>query len=324
MRAARSGLFVPSDAYERAVAQTRLLVEVAHRVAEPVEALPKGCRPAALCSLYRDAVYFALVAERTGRGIGRAIEPDAASDRGEHSQQQPGQDPGQQAGSDPRRSLQELWAAASPAKLLQAAGDEATLRSVHDVLVNRSMAAATETTEQEAASVRKFVESLLWELDAPIRAVERVQLQRWTRVTLLAGVCLVAVFGGQALLRGPNLASEKRFKTSSSYAPCTAPNKCADVLLHTLQEQNPWADFDLGAVKTVRRVEITNRSDCCPERSIPLIVELSPDDKTWTQVARRDKDFATWVAKFPKRRARYVRLRVTGLQILNLDDVIVR
>jgi hypothetical protein len=321
MRKARSGLAEPSQAYERAVAQTRFLVEVARRVAEPVEALPKGSRPAVLCALYRDAATFALLAQRAGH---KKTEQDIGQSPGLQPGQPAGTDAGSRVDSDAGLDLRTLWAGAPRAKLLEAAGDEATLESLHHVLVERSTAPALDATEPDAANARKFVEALLWDLDAPIRAVERVQLQRWTRVTLLAGICLVAVFGVRVLLRGPNLASEKRFKTSSSYPPCTAPNKCFDVLLHTVQEQNPWADFDLGAVKMVHRVEVTNRSDCCPGRSIPLIVELSLDDRQWTQVARRDTDFSTWVAKFPKRRARYVRLRVPAFAILNLDDVVVR
>jgi hypothetical protein len=77
-------------------------------------------------------------------------------------------------------------------------------------------------------------------------------------------------------------------------------------------------------VKTVKRVEIKNRTDCCGDRAVPLVVEVSQDDKTWTQVARREAEFADWTAKFPKTKARYVRLRVARVAMLHLDEVKIR
>ena len=102
------------------------------------------------------------------------------------------------------------------------------------------------------------------------------------------------------------------------------PNHCGDLFFHTQPQDSPWIDFDLGAVKSVHRVEVTNRSDCCQERAIPLIVEVSVDDKQWIQVARRDTDFAAWTATFPKQKARYVRFRVPRSTTLHFDDVVIR
>jgi hypothetical protein len=294
MRQARSRVVKPSGPQERALNQARMLVEVARRVAEPVEALPQGSRPAVLCGLYRDSVYFALSAEQSVLGDGPP--PDLAA----------------------------LWAATPPEKLLKLAGDEATLAAVRNALVDRPLAAALDATEEDAARARAFAEALLWEADAPIRAVEGVHVQRWMRLAVLAAIVLVAAFGVRTLLQGPNLARDKKFKLSSVAPECAPPNKCADLLFHTQQQENPWADFDLGSVVAVERVEVTNRSDCCAERAIPLIVELSLDDKKWTQVARRDAAFSSWTAKFPKQKARFVRVRAPRNTILNLDDVIVR
>ncbi len=303
MREARARLVQPTPVQERALDQATMLVEVARRVAEPVEALPKGSRPAVLASLYRDAVYWAL------RACARASDQKDQDD--------------QQGDSDPP-GLAAVWAGASPETLLKAAGDEATLASVRNLLVDQSIPAALTATDEDIARARTFSEALLWELDASNRVVERVHVQRWTRVSLVLVVCVVAVLGMRALLRGPNLASAKLFKTSSSFPDCTAPNKCADLLFHTQPQESPWAVFDLGSVKTVRRVEVTNRSDCCADRAIPLIVEVSVDDKRWVQVARRDTAFAQWNADFPKQRARYVKFRVPRNSVLNLDDVVIR
>jgi hypothetical protein len=72
----------------------------------------------------------------------------------------------------------------------------------------------------------------------------------------------------------------------------------------------------------VRRFDITNRTDCCLERSVPLVVETSPDDKTWREVARRDAQFTTWGDSFPPDPAvRYLRVRVLRPSMLHLASV---
>ncbi|MBC8131732.1 MAG: discoidin domain-containing protein, partial [Deltaproteobacteria bacterium] len=166
--------------------------------------------------------------------------------------------------------------------------------------------------------------ALLWDLEGPVRRIEHLQVQRWTRVALVLVVLALAGLGARALLRGPNLAKAKVFKTSSAFPGCTPPNQCSDIFFHTEQQESPWIDFDLGGVKAIRQVEVTNRSDCCAERAIPLIVEVSVDDKQWIQVAKRDTDFSFWKATFPKQKARFVRMRVPRLTSLHFDDVAIR
>ena len=39
-------------------------------------------------------------------------------------------------------------------------------------------------------------------------------------------------------------------------------NSCS----HTLNEQSPWWEVDLGKAYDIKRVEITNRGDCCGNR----------------------------------------------------------
>src|SRR5262245_23471970 len=71
LREARARLPPPDEARSRALAQARLLAEVARRVAHPVEKLPIGARPAVEIALYRDAIYWATVA---GRPVGGPTE----------------------------------------------------------------------------------------------------------------------------------------------------------------------------------------------------------------------------------------------------------
>jgi hypothetical protein len=221
-------------------------------------------------------------------------------------------------------NLDQAWASATPERLVKAAGDEAKLALARAVLVERSPGEALDTTDDEAACCRGFAEALLWDLDAPTRAIERVHVQRWTRIVVVAAMVVLAAVGVRTAFRGANLAAAKVFKTSTTYVDCTPPNRCGDIFFHTLHQESPWIDFDLGAVKSVHRVEVTNRSDCCAERAIPLIVEVSLDDKTWVQVARRDVDFSSWKTDFAKHKARYVRFRVPRATSLHFDDVAIR
>ena len=69
------------------------------------------------------------------------------------------------------------------------------------------------------------------------------------------------------------------------------------------------------------RVRVLNRDDCCAERAIPLVVEVSLDRHGWHEVARRKDQFEDWTAKFSPVSARYVRLRVPRRSILHLKSV---
>jgi hypothetical protein len=124
---------------------------------------------------------------------------------------------------------------------------------------------------------------------------------------------------------GPNLIADRPFQTSTTFEQCARKGMCSDLMFHTLQQDNPWAEFDIGSVKPVHRVELTNRSDCCAERIAGVVVELSTDRKTWTEVAHNDQIFSKWSPTFPKRPARYVRVRIPRPNIvLHLDDFEVR
>jgi hypothetical protein len=182
-------------------------------------------------------------------------------------------------------------------------------------------------TAADAARARSLAEALLWESDAPRRRLSWVRTQRWMRTGAAAVAVLLAVAGVQRLVRGPDLAAGKPFRISKEWAGwpnCQTFPDCGQLMFHTDTDNNPWVEFDLGAPKKVRRVEIGNRDNCCQDRAVPLIVELSTDQKVWTQVARRDQEFVDWTAKFPPKTARYVRLKVLKESILHLISVAVR
>lgn len=292
LREARRELALPEGQRAQAAAQARLFMEVARRVAEPTESLPEGSRAAALVSLYRDALSWGLASQQPS--LAGAVDFKA------------------------------LWAAADRERLSRLAGGPEALAEAERCLLNDSAQEALRTSDGEAALVRRFSEAFLWELDAPVRKIDRVQGQRVVRLTLLAALLGLAGIGVMSLPRGADLAKDKPFTTSSVNPSCDQPRKCQNLLFHTQEERNPWVRFDLGKVYAVKRVEVKNRSDCCGERAVPLVVEISLDDQTYTEVARTEVDFSEWVAKFPSQDARYVRLRALRKTLLHLDGVTIR
>jgi hypothetical protein len=52
-------------------------------------------------------------------------------------------------------------------------------------------------------------------------------------------------------------------------------------------------------------------------------VEVSDDQKTWREVAKRTETFRTWDATFKATTARYLRLRVDGKAAFHLVKVAV-
>jgi hypothetical protein len=154
--------------------------------------------------------------------------------------------------------------------------------------------------------------------------LERTLAKRWSRLALCAGLLVLAVLGGRRLALGPNLLEDRPFRLSSSWSGCSQDAGCRDLLFHTDEQYNPWVEFDLGARKSFHRLEVTNRTDCCSERTVPLVAEISDDAATWTEIGRRDQEFTTWVLTFPPRQARYLRLRIPRNSTFHLKDVALR
>jgi hypothetical protein len=293
LRDVRAAIPNPKEARGRAAQQARLLVEVARRVADPVEALPEGSSNAVLLSIYREAVYWALAGVKAGDG-------------------------------SPTGDLAAVWAEASPDRLSAAAPDPATRETVK-TLLTAPAAGRLDVPDGELAQVRAFAEALVADIDAPRQRAERIVGQRWSRVALVAVALVLLVMGIRSLARGTNLAEDRPFRTSSAWPGCSGDPFCVGLLFCAdPSDVNPWIEFDLGSPKQVRRVDVTNREDCCRERAVPLIVETSDDQKTWSEAARQDQEFKRWSAKFPARTTRYVRLRVPRQTVFHLQEVAIR
>jgi hypothetical protein len=293
VRAARAGVVSLGPRRERALSQARLLLEVASRVRFPVERFPKGRRPAVLVALYRDAITCALAAQR------------------------PDDDP-------PPQDLQALWADAAPGDLARAAGGAAALETASRVLFEVPPWSSLDISARDADAAGALAKGLTGDVDAAQNRLDRLIAQRWLRIVLVVGVLLALALGVGRLRRGPDLAANAALRVSSSWAGCASDPPCSALLFHTDPEPNPWAELDLGAPKMIRRIDISNRTDCCSERAVPLIVESSTDRTSWTPVGRRDTEFQSWTLTFKPRLARYLKVRVPKSTAFHLKDIAIR
>jgi hypothetical protein len=128
--------------------------------------------------------------------------------------------------------------------------------------------------------------------------------------------------GPDLLLGKPWTASSKAFDCKPKEMECGGARSA--MFFHTTEEEKPWLEFDMGAVQSFSRIEVVNREDCCPERAVPLIVEVSDDKAKWREVARRTDTFREWETTIKPTAARYVRLRVDRRTSFHLIRVTLR
>jgi hypothetical protein len=97
-----------------------------------------------------------------------------------------------------------------------------------------------------------------------------------------------------------------------------------DLVFHTAEQEDPSVIIDLLAERTVEKVTVVNRADCCQDRGLPLAIDLAGPDRQFVQVAFRTSTFDVWQATFPRQKARYVRLHAKSKTILQFRDVEIR
>jgi hypothetical protein len=287
-------------------------VEVAERALRPVPALLAGPGDAPARELAREAVYFTLAAEEAIRSGALGPEPEAELP-----------------------TLHTLWARADAALLANAAGGEGMAPALEAALRLESFAEfgelAREEQARQARDLTVFARVLATNVEAPRVRVDKLYFRRIFRTGgLLALLVLVLVLVLSARAwhdRERDFARGRPYHTSSQYpgVGCKSPDQdCPEspfFFFHTMEEDKPWVEIDLGGKKHFSAVRVTNREDCCGERAVPLAVEVSNDHKTWREVARRDDTFNTWTKDFPSVGARYVRVSLTKKGILHLRRV---
>lgn len=281
--------------------RARLAAELADRTIDPAEPLRDGSAVPLAVSLFREAAYWALLAKSE---------------------------------SDDKPSLRELLEAGKFPKPAMSEDDFALVRKA---LVDKTFVETaddrSDTACRDADLCQAFVHGLVQsELDAEDR-VTSVLVQRWLRMGILAAIALAALFMVSNSLRramqGPDLLDGKPWTASSKAFDCHPKDmQCGGarsaMFFHTTEEDKPWVQFDMGAPQTFSRIEVINREDCCPERAVPLVVEVSDDKSKWREIARRKDTFREWETTVDSTTARYVRLRVDRRTSMHLVRVTLR
>jgi hypothetical protein len=261
---------------------------------------PSGVDPVA-CELYRQAIYWALLALRSEQSAG---PPPSFADLLREPE---------------LRSL--LGSKPSPSPTLELLVGDDGLESAERTVEEQSL---------RLFELRDHAERLIARLEAPRQALDALRLRRLVRlfVVLLAlgSLAVAALLFADWREQSADLAQGKAWRaSSSSVGACTSPLQYCDetpgFFFHTAEENDPWVEIDLGAPSDFSAVKVINRRDCCSHRASPLVVEVSSDQQQWKQLARREGAFRSWKVQFPMQRARYVRVRAVGYKLLHLAAV---
>jgi hypothetical protein len=290
-----------SSSHRERLRRARLAAEFAGRMIDPAEPWYDGSALPLAISLYREAAYWVLLAHR-----------DAAESA----------------------TLRELLTNDNyPTGDLTAAEVTLVKETLGEKTFVQTADEASDALRREAVACRTFVQGLIRTELAAERKVTSVLLQRMLRVGIVVvgvAVALMAINAAvQSAIRGPDLAAGKPWRASSKAYDCKpADMECGGahtgIFFHTLEQDNPWVEIDLGKPTKFARVEVVNRDDCCLERAAPLVIETSNDGQEYREVARTTEAFDTWSATFQAVTARYVRARVDRKSFLHLVRLGVR
>ncbi len=223
----------------------------------------------------------------------------------------------------------------APELLDRAAEDHQQAERVRVDLLGNSFAEFAELDPDRqaatAARLHAFADRLIEPLAAPQRAQERTWVVRFQWLMATAVALIALGFAGKSLKEKHDLkydlAPSASWKTSSQFTDCSCPSpeqscaSCPNFFFHTNEENHPSIVFDLHSVQSLSGVVVDNRRDGFTERALPLVVQVSTDQKHWKTVATRKQDFSTWRADFPTEQARWVKLFVGRRDFLHLARV---
>jgi hypothetical protein len=303
----------PSARSSTLVGRAQLANFLAERSFRPEDPLPYSGADAVACELSREAIYWALLALR---------------------EQQPSSG-GADAPAPSAQTLASLWSETDRAVLDSAAGDSAEAERLHADLLGKSFVDFAEFDSKQQSAAAKRLHGFAGRLIEPLAAPQQLQDRVWVariQFLLVALVALVLLgFAGRSLKHRydltQDLAPTASWKASSVYPECWCDSpaqsceKCPNFFFHTHQEDNPSVIFDLHSVQSLSAVVVENRRDCCSERGLPLVIQVSTDEKNWKTVATRKTEFSLWRADFPTEQARWVKLYVPNNNFLHLAAV---
>jgi hypothetical protein len=286
-------------------ARARVAAELAGRALDPSEPFLSGRADAIACELYRQSIHWALRALDAQRAVASA--PAVAEPLGEASA--PG---AAEALLDARRPT-----AGARDALSRTFVEFAELAPQQQARTARELGAIAESLLRDAASTRREMDTIWFGRSFRIAAI-----------LLVVSVAVVFLALSKTWReQRADLAAGRSWSASSSYpgVGCRSPaQECVespDFFFHTNEEDKPWVVIDLGAPELVGAVRIDNRKDCCGDRAVPLVVELSSDGKRFRQVNRLDEKFKSWRAEFAPMPARYVRVSSPRRTLLHLARI---
>jgi hypothetical protein len=191
-------------------------------------------------------------------------------------------------------------------------------------------------TGEDRESFARAVHGLAMGLSEPLELesnrLGRVLFARWSRVAVAVAVLavLVGVVGTwmDKKFGKPNLALHRPVTVSSQF-----PGQGMDHSLlvdgdrdnlgfHTESGGQQWVVIDLGAVHKLNKVVVYNRTDGnVQERAVPLKLEVSKDNKTFTLLKERKETFDKWTVRGLHAEGRYIRLQNTPPNFFHLAEV---
>jgi hypothetical protein len=274
--------------------RAKLALELGEVAFAPGNAVRSGSTAPLAVNLFRQSVYWALLVQRA-----------------------------QSAGSSP----EQLWAETDRSLLQSVAGNESEYAYFTTAMRSTFIELAEGTEEAQragAVKLRRGAQRLIKDAQRIIWFLAWTKLKRVVRVVLAVLIPTVAIVW--LWPAKTDLAKGATFRLSSIGVEChPEKSECGgvktDILFHTRLEPDPWFEYDFGVPVAFSSLTIKNRSDYGPERAVPLVVEVSNDDKSFKEVARRESSFATWRPSFTTQRARYLRLRIARESMLHLEAI---
>jgi hypothetical protein len=282
-----------------------------------MEPIPHGTGAAVACELYRESIYWALSAYRELREP--VPEPSASA-----------------ASAASLPSMGELLAETPDDVLSVGSSNAADRDQVRAILAERTFVDFAELDPGEQARTARtlgaFGQALLAPLEEEWLKLERRYVRRVAAglgaVLGLVALVLVVVAVGRWRERRVDLAAGASWTASSKYPEggCgPREQRCEGspnfFFCTTATEPKPWLLIDLGKVQPFSGIAVENRLDCCGDRAVPLFVQVSRDNREWKTVARRREPFTTWRERFPRVRARWVKLYVDRPSYFHLSQV---
>lgn len=229
----------------------------------------------------------------------------------------------------------ELWQAAMDVPAWSALKESlgpAALAEVTDV-VTRDEAYLATLAPSTRASVLANMTACAKRFGAPLEhdatVVSRLVWKRRRRIATTS-IVIVGLLAGSImrLTRQENLALHRpAVVTDREPTFGVDPDHAVDgdrtnLGFHTTLVENATLTIDLGAVKPLRRVDVYNRVDCCQERAVPLVLELSSDGRNYEAVSSTKRKFDVWRVPLPAgTRGRFVRLLHKPRTYFHLSEV---